>query len=148
MPGSIANVLVGEVRTVHDGDTITIVDPTRAWHRVRLLGIDAPERGQEYTRASRDHLVTVLAGSTVSVEWRRRDSRGRILGRVLVDGQDAGLVQVKAGMAWYDGRHARELGVQLHQRYVAAQAQARAARIGLWVYQRPTPPWQWLRSQR
>lgn len=147
-PQSIASLLSGEVRTVHDGDTITIVDHTGAWHRIRLLGIDAPERGQDYTRTSRDHLVSLIAGKMASVYWRRRDSYGRILGRVFVAGEDVGLAQVHAGMAWYDDRHARELGPQQHQRYAAAQTQAQAARAGLWIYRQPMPPWEWARSRR
>ena len=59
-----------------------------------------------------------------------------------------GAAQIKAGMAWYNDKYARELSSQQRQNYVAAQAQARAAGLGLWVYQQPVAPWKWLRARR
>ncbi len=66
-------------------------------HKIRLAGIDAPERKQAYGLASRKHLASIVAGKQVTVEYKKRDRYGRIVGKVLLDGIDVCLDQVKAG---------------------------------------------------
>ncbi len=69
--------------------------------RVNTAGIDAPERKQAYGLASRKHSASLVAGKQVTVEYQERDRYGRILGKVLLDGIDVCLEQVKAGFAWH-----------------------------------------------
>ncbi len=64
-----ADFLTGKVIKVADGDSITVLDSTNIQHRIRLQGIDAPERGQPFGNASRKHLATLVAGKTVIVKW-------------------------------------------------------------------------------
>ena len=73
---------------VTDGDTITILTKDNQEERIRLWGIDAPEKrgGQPYWQESRDQLAALVAGKTVTVTWDKRDRNGRILGWVMVDG--------------------------------------------------------------
>ena len=61
--------LHGRVVGVSDGDTLTVLDPTRALHKVRLAGIDAPERNQPYAGDARRHLVALVLGKPVVVSW-------------------------------------------------------------------------------
>ncbi len=98
-PIAFAASLTGKVVKVTDGDTITVLDNTNPDHRIRLQGIDAPERGQPYGNASRKHLATLVTSKEVTVKWDKRDRYGRIVGFVIVGGQDVNLVQVKTGMA-------------------------------------------------
>ncbi len=100
-PRAFADTLTGKVVKVTDGDSITVLDNTNTQHRIRLQGIDAPEIGQPFGNASRKHLATLVAGMLVTMKWDKRDRYGRIVGFVLVDGQDVNLAQVKAGMAWF-----------------------------------------------
>jgi endonuclease YncB( thermonuclease family) len=84
--------------------------------KIRLAGIDAPERKQAYGLASRKHLGSIVAGKQVTVEYRKRDRHGRIVGKVLlyavyhtdIDGIDVCLEQVKAGFAWHYKKYQHE----------------------------------------
>ncbi len=92
---TLADTLTGKVVKVADGDSITVLDNI-IQHKIRLQGIDAPERKQAFGDASRKHLATLVAGKEVTVKWDKRDRYRRIVGFVLVDGHDVNLVQVKA----------------------------------------------------
>ncbi len=80
---ALADSLTGKVVKVADGDSITVLDSTNIQHRIRLQGIDAPERKQAFGNASRKHLATLVAGKQVTVKWVKRDRYGRIVGFVL-----------------------------------------------------------------
>ena len=112
---ALADTLQGKVVKVADGDTVTIVDDSGKKHRIRLMGIDAPEKNQSYGDVSTQGLVELLSGKTVTIEYEKRDRYKRIVGKVLVNPSgdvfclaldcvkkiDAGLEQVKAGLAWH-----------------------------------------------
>ena len=71
----------GIVVHVADGDTITVLDSNKVQHRVRLAGIDAPEKGQPFGNASRKRLRKLVAGKEVRVEFDKFDHYGRIVGK-------------------------------------------------------------------
>ena len=78
----------GRVVAVIDGDTIKVLDSENTEYKVRLAGIDAPERGQPYSNASRKHLAFLIAGKEVFVESDKQDIYGRELGKVWVQPSD------------------------------------------------------------
>ncbi len=84
-----ADSLTGKVVKITDGDTLYVLDANYKDHKIRLAGIDAPERRQAYGLASRKHLASIVAGKQVTVEYQKRDRYGRIVGKVLLDGIDA-----------------------------------------------------------
>lgn len=133
----------GRIVGVHDGDTITLLDAENRQHKIRLDGIDAPELGQPFGRASKQHLAEMLANREALAECHKTDRYRRGVCRVMVGGADAGLEQIRAGMAWYFRRYAKELPADRRQEYANAEAQARAARPGLWADLDPAPPWEW-----
>jgi len=92
-----ADTLQGRVVRVVDGDTVVVLTD-KVQHKIRLMGIDAPERKQAYGSVSTKYLSELVAGKTVVVEYRKRDRYGRIAGKILVDGQNANLDQVRAGL--------------------------------------------------
>ena len=92
-----ANTLLGKVINVADGDTITVLDDTHTQHKIRLTGIDAPEKRQAFGNVSKQSLADMVAGKSVTVEWVETDRYGRKLGKVLLAGMDCNLVQVKRG---------------------------------------------------
>ena len=94
-----ANTLLGKVINVADGDTITILDDNNTQHKIRLTGIDAPEKRQAFGNVSKQSLVERVAGQSVAVEWVKVDRYGRQIGKVLLAGRDANLEQVKRGLA-------------------------------------------------
>lgn len=134
--------LSGRVVRVSDGDTITIVDAERNRYRVRLTGIDAPERKQAYGKVSKQQLASQLLGKVVLVEWHKLDRYGRLVGKVNIDANDAGLGQIRSGMAWHYRRYASEQSSSDQMAYAAAEVNTRRARIGLWKGPEPIPPWE------
>ena len=76
-----ADTLTGTVFKVVDGDTLHLLAGNNTRHKIRLAGIDAPERGQAFGTKSKEHLATLVAGERVDVEWSKRDRYKRSLGR-------------------------------------------------------------------
>ena len=137
-----ADTLMGRVVSVADGDTITVLDDTNTQHKIRLTGIDAPEKRQAFGNVSRQSLADMVAGQSVAVEWVKADRYGRKLGKVLLAGLDCNLVQVKRGLAWHYKQYQREQSPTDQQSYAAAEIEARAAKLGLWRDADPMPPWE------
>ncbi len=147
-PTAFADTLTGKVVNVVDGDSITVLDNTNTQHRIRLQGIDAPERKQAFGNASRKHLATLVAGKEVTVKWDKRDRYRRIVGFVIVDGKDINLVQLKVGMAWFYRYYQKELSAEDRRRYAQAEDEARANKKGLWQDKNPMPPSGYRRRQK
>ena len=138
-----ADSLTGKVVKVVDGDTVYVLDGNYEEHKIRLAGIDAPERKQAYGLASRKHLASIVAGKRVAVEYDKQDRYGRIVGKIWADGVDACLEQVKAGFAWHYKKYQHEQSPEDRQRYADAEKQARVGRLGLWRENNPKPPWKY-----
>ena len=149
-----ADTLTGWVSQVTDGNTITVQDYANQQHKVRLMGIDAPEKYQIYGNRAHQTLGALLNGRDVAVEWHTKDRFGRIIGKVLVTPfdspcrnqpdcprtLDAGLAQVKAGQAWWNRNNANEQTPDDRSRYEQAEFDAKVHRNGLWAENNPVPP--------
>ncbi|WP_460565725.1 thermonuclease family protein [Hydrogenophaga aquatica] len=143
-----ASVLHGRVVGVSDGDSIAVLSGGRVTHKIRLAGIDAPERGQPWSRRSRQALADLVADRDVTVETGKTDRYGRTLGKVLVDGRDAGLLLVRAGLAWHYKAYQHEQTEEDRRYYAQAEHEARASAKGLWSDPSPVPPWEFRRARR
>ena len=135
-----ADSLTGKVVKITDGDTLYVLDANYKEHKIRLAGIDAPERKQAYGLASRKHLASIVAGKQVTIEYQKRDRYGRIVGKILLDGIDACLEQVKAGFAWHYKKYQIDQSPEDRQLYADAENKARYERLGLWRENNPIPP--------
>lgn len=143
-----AGVVSGRVVRVADGDTITVIDANTVQHKVRLAGIDAPERTQSYGERSRESLDELVAGKTVVVETHKKDRYRRLVGKVLVDGHDVNIEQVRRGMAWFYREYAHEQSATDRQGYDQAEIEAKDFRKGLWADKSPVPPWEFRQKNR
>jgi len=92
-----ADTLQGRVVGIADGDTVTVLDAGQAQHKIRLMGIDAPEKKQAFGQRSKQHLSDLVFQKQVVVEYSKKDRYGRTLGKILIDGVDA---QPCAGEGW------------------------------------------------
>ena len=79
----------GRIVGVLDGDTITLLDAAHGQHKIRLDGIDAPELGQPFGRASKQHLSDLCFKKAATLKPRTLDRYGRTVARVECDGTDA-----------------------------------------------------------
>lgn len=145
---SRAATLEGQVVAIADGDTLTVLDSTKHQFKVRLSGIDAPEKRQPFGQASKQNLAALVFRQEVIVYWAKIDRYGRIVGRVVVEGRDANLAQVAAGLAWHYKAHEREQSPSDRSSYSAAEMAARARRLGLWSDGAPVAPWDFRHARR
>lgn len=134
---------VGKVIAVQDGDSITILDPELRLHRIRLAGIDAPEKGQPFGHASHVHLSMLSYDRLATAHCPKIDQYRREVCTVRIDGKDVSLAQLNAGLAWHFKRFAHEQSPEERDSYASAENNARSARSGLWQDDQPIAPWEW-----
>ena len=142
-----AETVTGKVVSVADSDTITVLDADKVQHKIRLAGIDAPEKKQAFGNRSKESLSDMVFDKTVNVETEKRDRYGREIGKVLVNGRDVNLVQVERGMAWFYRQYQREQSPNDRTLYEAAEDAAKAGKRGLWRDVDPTPPWDFRKAK-
>lgn len=143
-----AETLTGRVIGIADGDTLTILDARFVQHKVRLSGIDAPEKTQPFGTVSRQHLALLTFGRQVTVVTAKKDRYKRTVGKVLVGGIDANLAQVEVGLAWHYREYAREQSPEDRRAYAEAEETARARLAGLWRDEHPVAPWKYRKTRR
>ena len=131
----LADELRGKVVSIADGDTITVLDANKKQHKVRLTGIDAPEKKQAFGAKSKDRMGELVAGKDVVVEWKENDNYGRTLGKVRQGALDINLQMIKDGMAWHYKKFSKSAELSM------AEAEAKAGKKGLWGDTNPVPPW-------
>ena len=131
----------GKVVKVADGDTITVLHDSEQI-KIRLAGIDAPEKAQPFGSAARQSMSEMLFGKEVRVVEQGRDRYGRTIGRVYQGEVDVSAEQIKQGMAWVYRKYTQETA--LYQ----FEDEAKQHRLGLWADAEPTPPWAWRKRAR
>jgi endonuclease YncB( thermonuclease family) len=135
--------LTGRVVRVADGDTVSILDSSNRQHKVRLFGIDTPERDQPHGKASAKALAQLVDEKAVGVVIVETDSYGREVGTLYLGGVNINRTMVESGDAWWYRHYAP------HEHHLAESEQAaRDASRGLWANSQPVPPWKWRRGQR
>ena len=138
-----AEQFTGKVVGISDGDTLNVLRAGKAV-KVRLHGIDTPERAQAFGTRAQQFTSELAFGNEVTVVVRDTDRYGRVVGEVRLpepDGRNLNQELVKAGMAWWYKQYAPN-DTTLAQ----LEADARAAQRGLWAEAHPVPPWAWRRG--
>ena len=138
-----AETLTGRIVGVSDGDTLTLLDAKQVPHKIRVAGIDAPEKKQPFGEKAKASLSALAFNRTAEADCRKTDRYRRQVCVVFVGGKAVGLEQVKAGMAWWYRQYATEQTPQERIDYEHAESQAKRHRYGLWSGPNPTPPWEW-----
>ena len=149
-----AEVLTGRIVGISDGDTVTLLDANKRQYKIRLTGIDAPEKKMSFGQRSKEHLSDLIFSKDVQVETEKLDRYGRTLGKIWLDRKDINLAMINAGLAWHYKKYQKYQKYQKDQSrsdrllYAHAEDQARQQRIGLWRDPNPTPPWEWRKGGR
>ena len=138
----IADELRGKVVSIADGDKITVLDDIKKQNKVRLNGIDAPEKKQAYGAKSKARLGELVAGKEVVVEWKEKDKYGRIVGQVHQSSLDVNLQMVKEGLAWHYKKYSKSAEL------AKAEAEAKEGKKGLWAEPNPVPPWEFRKAEK
>jgi len=142
LPAS-AEIVAGRVVAIADGDTLTLLDGKNQQHKIRLAGIDAPEKSQDFGQKAKTGLSALAFDRSATADCRKRDRYQREICVVVVGGKDVGLEQIRGGMAWWYKQYAREQTAIERTDYEQAEFIAKLHRVGLWNSKNPTPPWDW-----
>jgi endonuclease YncB( thermonuclease family) len=134
--------LTGEVVKIADGDTLTILDGSKTRHKIRLAGIDAPEKGQAFGTKARENLAAKVFHRNVRIEVIDVDRYHREVGRIFLGERFINLERVADGFAW------RFVQYDKPGDFADAETDARYHRRGLWADRVPTPPWEWRKAKR
>ena len=135
-----AQQLEGMVVKVADGDTFTMLVNSEQI-RIRLHGIDCPERGQDFGTAAKTFLIDMVAGKVVKVEKMDTDRYGRTIGMVFIDGKNVNEELLKAGLAWHYKYYDK------NPEWTKLEEEARKEKKGLWIQTNAIPPWEWRKKK-
>lgn len=144
-----ADTLTGHVIGVTDGGTITLLDASKTQHKIRVAGIDAPEKKQPFGQRSKESLSDMAYDRELSIEWTKKDRYERIVGKLIgKEGRDLNLEQVKLGMAWHYKKYEKEQSPEDRRLYAAAEDAAGGKRLGLWSAPNSAPSWEYRKEKR
>ena len=134
----------GLVVGVTDGDTITVLHEGKG-EKIRLYGIDTPEKGQAFGKKAKQFTSRMVYGKTVEVETKDTDRYGRTVALINVGGQSLNEALIKDGLAWVYRKYCVE---SFCEDWLNFEAIARYGQIGLWSESNPVPPWEYRKNQR
>lgn len=144
-PNSSGIKFSGEVTRVVDGDTIYI-STDEGQVKIRLLGIDCPEKDQSYGDKATQFAYDMVMGeiiTAVAEEGNVYDRYGRFLGNVLLeDGRSLNEELVRTGLAWHYKQYSDDPVL------AELEEKAEEEKKGLWSEENPIPPWEWRRGHR
>ncbi|MGF1557157.1 thermonuclease family protein [Paucihalobacter sp.] len=126
----------GKVIKIADGDTFTMIFDNGFEVRVRLNGIDSPEKKQAFSNKAKQALSAMIFKKEVRVYYKSKDKYGRVLGDVFIDSLNVNHEMVKQGMAWHFTRYSDD------KTLATLEQEARKNRVGLWVDPNPVAPWE------
>ncbi len=137
-----AEVLKGKVVGITDGDTISVLCDGFV-EKIRLTGIDCPEKGQAFGQRAKQFAAELAFGKMVTIQYTKVDRYGRILGDVVLpSGKILNQELIRAGYAWHYKQYSKDRTLDL------LEEQARTARRGLWQDRDPVPPWEFRKQKK
>lgn len=138
-----ATTFQGRVTGISDGDTIKII-ANKEQVKIRLYGIDTPEKKQDFGQAATRKIKSILT-SSVTIEEKDRDRYGRTVGIVYTSaGKNVNEEMVRSGYAWVYRKYCRS---SFCSDWLDLESDARNHKIGLWQ-QKAIPPWEWRKNKR
>jgi endonuclease YncB( thermonuclease family) len=145
---AIAEILARRIVGVSDGDTVTLLDTQKRQYKIRLSGIDAPEKKMPFGQRAKEHLSDLVFDKLVQIETEKLDRYGRTLGKIVFNNRDVNLAMIQAGFAWHYKKYQNEQSASDRVLYAHTEEQARQQRVGLWRDPQLVPPWEWRKSGR
>jgi micrococcal nuclease len=135
---SRSDELHGKAVRIIDGDTFDLLTDGKKVRRVRLFGIDCPERGQPFYGAAKEELGILMGGAGLNVHIVNTDRYGRSVCIVKTEkGTNVNESLLKTGLTWHYSHYDH------NPEWTKLEQQARRARIGIWSDPHPIAPWIW-----
>ncbi|GEO11793.1 thermonuclease family protein [Segetibacter aerophilus] len=135
------DTISGKVVRIIDGDTFTLLTADQKQEKIRLYGIDCPERKQPFGTVAKERLSELVFGKSVHVEFKTYDRWKRIVGVVFYEKENINESVLKCGLAWHFTKY------DDNSKWRDMEKSARQKKIGLWADAKPVPPWEW-RNQK
>ncbi len=133
----------GKIIHVVDGDTYDLLTADKIKIRIRMDGIDAPERSMAFYKVSKNYLGVLCLNKTVKIVKTDTDRYGRIVAfTYLENGKELGHEMIKAGMAWHFKKYNKDSDL------AKLELEARKAKRGLWIDPKPVPPWEYRKLKK
>lgn len=132
----------GKVTAVADGDTFTILLADKTMKKVRLHGIDCPEKGQDFGNVAKQFTIKYCKGKNVILILSSKDKYRRTVGLVLIGNDTLNVALLKAGLAWHFKKYDRNAV------WDAYEHEARKKKMGLWAMNNAVAPWEWRKVKR
>ena len=105
--------------------------------RIRLSGIDCPEKGQAFGKKAKQFTSALVYGKDVVIHVLSKDRHGRTVADVVLpDGTNVSRELLRAGLAWWYRQYSKDKSLG------ALEEEAQQAKRGLWADQNPIPPWE------
>lgn len=139
---SHAESITDKVVHISDGDTLKILTPSNQQVKIRLAGIDTPEKAQRFSTKAKQALAALSFQKQATVRIETTDKYGRTVGRVYVQGIDVNAELIRQGMAWVYRKYTND------QKLYALEAEAKQAKRGPWASQHPIEPSLWRKGKR
>lgn len=135
-------ILTGRAIKIVDGDTFDLLVGTIKY-RIRLNGIDTPERGQPFYKNAKAALGNWCLLQPLTVKYKSKDRNGRLIADVFTTtGININLKLVEEGMAWHFKKYSSDKVL------AAAEIKARNQKLGLWKMSHAIAPWEWRKGKR
>jgi micrococcal nuclease len=127
----------GKVISIIDGDTYDLLTKDKETIRIRMEGIDAPEKGMPFYRVSKKYLSKLCFKKNVKIEITGKDASGRYLAfTYLDDGTELSHEMIKSGLAWHFKKYNSDPILS------NLEVEARKLNLGIWTNENPMPPWE------
>jgi micrococcal nuclease len=131
--------LKGRIIGVSDGDSVSLLDEKNVVFKIRLNGIDAPEKKQDFGNASKNFIGDLIYDKFVWVRTNGLDRYGRTIGTIYLNenmiGKSVNEMSLENGMSWHYKKYDKNI------LWSNIELKAKEDKIGLWQLQNPIPPW-------
>ena len=127
----------GKVIKITDGDTFVLLTDSKEQIKIRLHGIDAPEKKQDYGTDSKNYLSNLVFKKDIIIEYKNRDRYGRRIGIAFMEDVNVNEKMLSEGMAWHFKKY------DTNSQWSVLESKAKEEKKGLWSQPNPVAPWEW-----
>lgn len=132
----------GKVVSITDGDTFVILNDQKEQIKIRLHGIDAPEKKQDFGTVAKNYLSSLIYNKEITIDYKNLDRYGRTIGIVFIEQLNVNEKMLEEGMAWHFKKYDK------NSDWAALEDKAKEAKKGLWLQPNAIAPWEWRSRKR
>lgn len=131
----------GKAIKIVDGDTFDLLTEEKKTLRIRMNGIDCPERKQDFYQAAKNALSNYIFYKEVTLVTNGHDRNKRVIATIFCNGENINLAMIRSGYAWHYKKYSADTS------FAEAEKQARLNKKGLWSMNNPVAPWEFRKTR-